>query len=288
MARVIAVANQKGGVAKTTTVLALSAAIAELGRRVLAVDLDPQACLTYSTGLDPDSLDSTIHDVLVGRVPIGKAVTQLAETDLVPANIDLAGAEAYLLTRTGREYTLSNALDDVRGYYDFIFLDCPPSLGVLTINALTAAGETIIPMQCEALSHRGVGQLLATIDDIRRLTNRNLQVLGILPTMLDARTQHGQEILEDVARRYRLPVMEPPIRKSIRFAEAPRSGRSMLKFAPSHAGTRAYREIARRIAGVDTASIDLTEAEAETEPEPGTQPGAVADVAPAAPTGARP
>ncbi len=250
MARVIAVANQKGGVAKTTSVLALAAAIAELGPRVLAVDLDPQACLTFSLGLDPDTIDATIHDVLVGRMPIGKTVTQLAEVDLVPANIDLAGAEAYLLTRTGREYTLNAALDDVQGYYDFIFVDCPPSLGVLTINALTAAAEVIIPMQCEALSHRGVGQLLATIDDIKRLTNRNLSVAGILPTMFDARTSHGQEVLDDVSRRYRLPVFEPPIRKSIRFAEAPRSGRSMLKFAPSHAGTRAYRQIASQIAGI--------------------------------------
>jgi chromosome partitioning protein len=254
MARVIAVANQKGGVAKTTSVFALSAAIAELGPRVLAIDLDPQACLTFSMGLDPDTVDASIHDVLVGRIPIGKAVTQLQEADLVPANIDLAGAEAYLLTRTGREYTLNAALDDVRSFYDYILLDCPPSLGVLTINALTAASDVVIPMQCEALSHRGVGQLLATIEDIRRLTNRNLNIAGILPTMFDARTQHGQEVLDDVARRYRLPVFEPPIRKSIRFAEAPRSGRSMLKFAPSHPGTRAYREIARKVTGISPAA----------------------------------
>lgn len=253
LTRVIAVANQKGGVAKTTSVLALSAAIAELGPRVLAVDLDPQGCLTFSLGLDPDSIDASIHDVLVGRIPIGKAVTQLSEVDIVPANIDLAGAEAYLLTRTGREYTLNAALDDVRSYYDYIVLDSPPSLGVLTINALTAASDVIIPMQCEALSHRGVGQLLATIDDIRKLTNRNLNVLGILPTMFDARTQHGNEVLEDVARRYQLPVFDPPIRKSIRFAEAPRSGRSMLKFAPSHPGSRAYRQIAQQITGLSPA-----------------------------------
>ncbi|MGH2828997.1 MAG: ParA family protein [Actinomycetota bacterium] len=258
-ARVVAVANQKGGVAKTTSVLALSAAIAEMGPRVLAVDLDPQACLTFSLGLDPDVIDATIHDVLVGRIPIGKAVAQLAEVDLVPANIDLAGAEAYLLTRTGREFTLHAALEDVKGYYDFIFVDCPPSLGVLTINALTAATEVIIPMQCEALSHRGVGQLLATIDDVKRLTNRGLEISGILPTMLDARTQHGQEILDDVARRYRLPVFEPPIRKSIRFAEAPRAGRSMMKFAPSHAGTRAYREIARQFAGLPPTPVEAAQ-----------------------------
>ena len=213
MARIVAFANQKGGVAKTTSVIALGAAIAEQGPRVLVVDLDPQACLTYSLGLDPDALDATIHDVLVGRIPIGKTIHQLTELDLVPSNIDLAGAEAYLLTRTGREYALKMALDDVQIHYDWILLDCPPALGVLTINALTACGEVIIPMQCEALSHRGVGQLLATVEDIRRLTNRSLAITGILPTMFDGHTQHSSDVLADVARRYKLPVFAPPIRK---------------------------------------------------------------------------
>jgi hypothetical protein len=152
VARTIALANQKGGVAKTTSTLALGAAFAAMGSRALLIDLDPQGCLTYSLGLDSDSLDTTIHDVLVGRVPIGKTIHQLAEVDLVPANIDLAGAEAYLLTRTGREYALRTALEDVQIHYDWVLLDCPPSLGVMTINALTAADAVIIPMQCEALS----------------------------------------------------------------------------------------------------------------------------------------
>jgi chromosome partitioning protein len=247
VARIIAFANQKGGVAKTTSALAIGAALAELGPRVLLVDLDPQACLTYSLGLDPDALDATVHDVLLGRMPVGKTIHQLAEADLVPANIDLAGAEAYLLTRTGREYALRTVLDDVRIHYDFILLDCPPSLGVLTINALTAADEVIVPMQCEALSHRGVGQLLATIEDVRRLTNRSLDITGILPTMFDGRTAHSNEVLSDVGRRYKLPVFEPAIKKSVRFAEAPRSGRSIIKFAPSHPGANAYREIARQL-----------------------------------------
>jgi chromosome partitioning protein len=247
VARTIALANQKGGVAKTTSTLALGAAFAQMGSRALLVDLDPQGCLTYSLGLDSEALDLTIHDVLVGRVPVGKTIHQLPEVDLVPANIDLAGAEAYLLTRTGREYALRTALEDVQIHYDWILLDCPPSLGVLTINALTAADGVLVPMQTEALSHRGVGQLLETIDDVRRLTNRTLEVIGILPTLYDARTQHAQEILDDVGRRYRLPVLDPPIRKSIRFAEAPRHGRSILKFAPSHAGAEAYRSIARSL-----------------------------------------
>jgi chromosome partitioning protein len=246
MARTIAVANQKGGVAKTTTV----AALGERSQRVLVVDLDPQACLTFSLGFDPDDIQPTIHDVFVGRCGIGTTILPVEEEsfDLVPANIDLAGAEAYLLTRTGREYALRSALEEVESRYDVIVLDCPPSLGVLTINALTASGEVLIPLQCETLSHRGVGQLLTTIDDVRRLTNRELSVTGILPTMFDGRTSHAKEVLADVGTRYSLPVLDPPVRKSIRFAEAPREGRTILRFSPSHPGAEAYRAIARSLA----------------------------------------
>jgi len=249
VARVLAVANQKGGVAKTTSVAALAAALAERGLSVLAVDLDPQACLTFSMGFDPDGLDPTVHDVLLGRCPLSKAVLGVDDEgfDLIPSNIDLAGAEAYLLTRTGREYALGQALEDVAEDYQIVLLDCPPSLGVLTINALTAADQVVIPLQCETLSHRGVGQLLSTIEDVRRLTNRKLQVGGLLPTMFDGRTRHSREVLADVGTRYRLPVLEPPVRKSIRFAEAPRDGRSILRFAPSHPGADAYRQLSRQL-----------------------------------------
>ena len=247
MARIIAIANQKGGVAKTTSSVSLGAAISEAGQRVLLIDLDPQASLSYSMGLDPDSLDQTVHDVLVGRIPVGKTIQQLAEADVVPSNIDLAGAEAYLLTRTGREYALKMALEDVMMHYSYIVIDCPPSLGVLTINALTAADEVVIPLQCEALSHRGVGQLLETIEDVKRLTNKSLNVRGIIATMYDPRTQHAREILDDVGKRYNVPVLDPPVRKSIRFAEAPRTGKSILRYASSHPGAEAYRAIARRL-----------------------------------------
>jgi chromosome partitioning protein len=249
MGRTIAIANQKGGVAKTTTVAALAAAMAERGRSVLAVDLDPQACLTFSLGFDPDLLDPTVHDVLVGRCGLADAILTAEDEafDLTPSNIDLAGAEAYLLMRTGREYALRQALDDLGGRYDVVLLDCPPSLGVLTINALTAADEVVIPMQCETLSHRGVGQLLTTIEDVRRLTNRGLRVAGLLPTMFDGRTNHAREVLADVGSRYDLTVLEPPVRKSIRFAEAPRDGHSILRFAPSHPGADAYRQLAEAI-----------------------------------------
>jgi chromosome partitioning protein len=244
------VANQKGGVAKTTTVAALASALAERGRDVLAVDLDPQACLTYSLGLEPDELDPTVHDVLVGRCGMDAAINSVRDEafDLVPSNIDLAGAEAYLLTRMGREYALRKALDALERSYQVVLVDCPPSLGVLTINALTAADEVVIPLQCETLSHRGVGQMLSTIDDVRRLTNHGLKVAGLLPIMFDGRANHAREVLEDVGSRYRLPVLDPPVRKSIRFAEAPREGRSIVRFAPSHPGAQAYRALAQSIA----------------------------------------
>lgn len=245
-ARVVALANQKGGVAKTTTTLSLAAALAERGRRVLAVDLDPQAALTYSLGVDPDALVETVNDVLVRRLPIDK-VTIGREVDLVPANIDLAGAEAILMAKTGREYALQRALRDVLDDYDFVLIDCPPSLGILTINGLTAAHEVAIPLQCEALSHRGVGQLLETMGDIRHFTNPDLEILGLIPTMYDGRSRHAREVLADVGTRYDVTVLEPPIKKSIKFAEASQAGLSILSYAPSHPGADGYRQIAAHI-----------------------------------------
>ena len=248
--RTIAVANQKGGVAKTTTVASLGAALAELGARVLLVDLDPQACLTFSLGLDPDTVELSVHDVLLGRVSAGMAIQSTTDgPDLLPATIELAGCEAMLLTRTGREYTLRLALEEVASSYDVILLDCAPSLGVLTINALTAATEVLVPLQCETLSHRGVGQLLDTVRDVQRLTNRDLQVMGVLPTLFDSRTTHAREVLADVTARYGMPVIEPPVAKSVRFAEAPAAGRSILRTASRTPGAAAYRALARRIVG---------------------------------------
>jgi chromosome partitioning protein len=245
--RIIAVANQKGGVAKTTTAAALCAAWADRGRKVLAVDLDPQAALTFSLGFEPDDLEPTLHDVLAGRTMLSETVLRAQEGfDLVPSNIDLAGAEAYLLGRTAREFALREALDDVTDRYELVALDCPPSLGVLTINALTAADQVLIPLQCETLSHRGVGQLLATIADVQRLTNQNLRVVGVLPTMFDGRTRHAREVLANVGDQYGVPVLAP-IPKSIRFAEAPAVGVSILGFSPSHAGAEAYRALAREL-----------------------------------------
>jgi chromosome partitioning protein len=241
--RIIAFANQKGGVAKTTTTVSIAAALGELGRRVLAVDLDPQGALTYSLGIDPDELDETINDVLIRRLPMQKVI-QTREVDLVPANIDLAGAEAVLLAKTGREYALERALREVLPMYDYVLIDCPPSLGILTINGLTAAQEVVIPLLAEALSHRAVGQLIETLGDIRHFTNPDLQVIGLIATMFDGRTRHAREVFADIGNRYGVRMLEPPVRKSIRFAEATQAGRSIVSFAPSHPGAQAYRDLA--------------------------------------------
>ena len=246
---VVAVANQKGGVAKTTSVASLGAAFAELGKKVLLVDLDAQACLTFSLGVDPDSVETSINEVLLGQAEAGDAVIECAEgVHLLPSVIDLAGAEAQLLGRPGREFALRTALEPVLGDYDIVLLDCSPSLGVLTLAALTAAQGLIIPMPCEMLSHRGVGQLLDTVRDVKRLLNKDLEVVGVLPTLFDGRSAHSQAVLADVGERYGLPVLLPPIPKTIRFAEAPAVGRSILTTAKRSKGATAYRQVAEGLA----------------------------------------
>ncbi len=259
MTRVLAVANQKGGVAKTTTVASLGAAMAEKGKRVLLVDLDPQGCLTFSLGQDPDKLAVSIHEVLLGDVEPTAALVDTPEgMTLLPANIDLAGAEAMLLMRAGREYALKRALaklgvggaaatpSDQR--FDVVIVDCPPSLGVLTLNGLTAADDVIVPLQCETLAHRGVGQLLRTVNDVQQITNADLTLLGALPTLYDSRTTHTRDVLLDVADRYGLVVLGPPIPRTVRFAEASASGASVLAGRKSK-GANAYRELADALLG---------------------------------------
>ncbi len=269
-------ANQKGGVAKTTTVHALGTAWADRGRKVLLVDLDPQASLTWAAGVDPDALDTSIHDVLLKRV---KAVDVLIETDftplpprdgkgkrsksgkaakesraakggqlhLLPSTIDLAGAELHLLTKTGREYVLRKALAKVVDRYDAIIIDCPPSLGILTINGLTAAQEVLIPLQCESLGQRGVGALLETIEDVRDYTNPDLAVLGVIATLFDSRTNLAHQVVDAVRTSYDLTVLDPPVPKSVKAAEAPGHGQSVLHHAPSSKSAVAYRALAAQL-----------------------------------------
>jgi chromosome partitioning protein len=243
----LAVANQKGGVAKTTTVASLGAALAAADRKVLLVDLDPQGCLTFSLGHDPDVLTGSVHEVLLGDVPAAQALLDTAEGPrLLPATIDLAGAEAMLLMRAGREFALKRALAPVSAEFDVILIDCPPSLGVLTLNGLTAADAVLVPLQCETLAHRGVGQLLRTVADVQAITNPELRLLGVLPTLYDARTTHSRDVLADVADRYQLPLLAPPIPRTVRFAEASASGSSVLT-GRKNKGAEAYRELAANL-----------------------------------------
>ncbi|NRQ49935.1 ParA family protein [Aeromicrobium stalagmiti] len=241
----IAVANQKGGVAKTTTVVSLGSALAELKQRVLLVDVDPQGSLTFSLGIDPEDLDVTIAEVLLGTKQADDAIVITDDgMHLLPANITLTQAEESLVGRTGREQRLRVALDKVAADYDWIVIDCPPTLGVLTVGALSAAQQVLIPLQAETLSHRGVGQLLDTIHDVRKFINPQLEILGVLPTMYDGRTKHAQNVLQAIQETYDLPVVLPAIPKTIRFAEAPAIGRSVLATARNHKGAEAYRQVA--------------------------------------------
>jgi chromosome partitioning protein len=241
----LAVANQKGGVAKTTTVISLGAVFVEHSLRVLLVDLDAQSSLTYALGVDPDGVERGVHDLLTGDAAAGDIVLATDDgMDLLPSSIELSAAEAVLLPRAEREFVLRNALAALVEAYDVVLLDCSPSLGVLTLNALAAADEVLVPLQCEMLSHRGVGQLLDTVDDARRLLNPRLVVRGVLPTMFDARVVHSRAVLADIAECYEVPVLEPPIPRSVRFAEAPAVGRSVLTTAGTSKGATAYRKVA--------------------------------------------
>lgn len=249
MTRIIAVANQKGGVAKTTTVHAIASALVERGRSVLTVDLDPQASLTYAMGIEGDDLDTTLHDVMMGRASVDDVLWESHGIDLVPSSIDLAGAEVHLITRTGREYVLDRALRPVSERYDYVMIDCPPSLGILTVNALTAAREVLVPLQAELLTQRGLDALLETVSDVRLYTNPDLTVLGVVVTMYDARTRLGREVMQQLHERHGLSVLEPPVPKSVKVAEAPGRGRSVLTHASSSRSAEAYRALAAAIDG---------------------------------------
>jgi chromosome partitioning protein len=245
-AKVIAFANQKGGVAKTTTTLNLAAAFVEEGHRVLCVDMDPQGNLTMSQGIDPDSLDKSMFDVLVYDLPISEVVRS-REVDVACSSIDLAGAEIAMSTKIGRERSLDKALRVVKGDYDFICIDTPPSLGLLTINALTAADKVIVPVQCEYLSMRGLIQLQNTLSMIQENLNPDVVIAGILPTMVDTRTLHAKEAIEILEENFGDRVFGARIRKTVRFAEAPVKGMSVLKYEPNGTAADAYRQLAKEV-----------------------------------------
>jgi chromosome partitioning protein len=245
-ATVISFANQKGGVAKTTTTLNLAVAFKEAGNDVLAVDLDPQGNLTMSQGVDPDKVEKSMYDVLVERTPISEVI-QSREVDLAVASIDLAGAEIAMSTQIGRERALQKALDEVLDDYDFICIDTPPSLGLLTINALTASNKVIVPVQCEYLSMRGLVQLQNTLQMIRENLNPDVELEGIVATMLDSRTVHAKEAVEILEENFGDLVFKSRIKKAIKFAEAPVRGTSVLKYDPKGNAAKYYRDLAEEV-----------------------------------------
>jgi chromosome partitioning protein len=244
--RVITFANQKGGVAKTTTTLNLGVAFKEEGHHVLCIDLDPQGNLTMSQGWNPDEIERSMFDVLVHRLPITEIVRE-GEIDVAVSSIDLAGAELALSSMIGRERALEKALLPVRDRYDFILVDTPPSLGLLTINALVAADSVIVPVQCEYLSLRGLVQLENTLSMVRENLNPLVEITGILPTMYDRRLLHSREAVEILKENFGDLVLNTKIRKTIRYAEAPVKGQSVLKYDPSGEAAAMYRDLAREV-----------------------------------------
>ena len=244
--RIISMANQKGGVAKTTSTVNLAAALKERGNRVLVIDLDPQSNLTMSFGIDPEHLEQSMFDVLVHRLPIQTIIHQ-REVDVAAASIDLAGAELALSAMIGRERSLEKAISAVKSDSDFILIDTPPSLGLLTINAFTASTGVIVPVQLEYLSLRGLVQLESTLQMIREHLNPVVHIEGILPTMVEGRTVHGREALDLLQANFQDLVFETRIKKSVKLAEAPVQGGSVLSYQPDGAGANAYRALAEEV-----------------------------------------
>lgn len=249
-AKIIAMCNQKGGVGKTTSTINLGACLAEVGRKVLLVDLDPQGALSAGLGVPHDELDMTVYNLLVdASTSIHSALhkTAIPGLDLVPANIDLSAAEIQLVNEVGREQTLARALRPVMKDYDYIILDCQPSLGLLTVNALTCAHGVVIPMECEYFSLRGLALLTDTVEKVRDRLNFNLEVIGILVTMFDRRTSHAREVMSRVVEVFQDQVFDTVITRTVRFPETSVAGEPIITWAPSTPGAKQYRELAREV-----------------------------------------
>jgi chromosome partitioning protein len=252
--KVISLANQKGGVGKTTTTINLGAALGELGQRVLLVDFDPQGALSVGVGVNSMELDATIYNLLLDRsVGFGEVVTKTntAGVELLPGNIDLSAAEVVLVSEVAREQALKRVLAPVRDDYDFVLIDCPPSLGLLTINALTASDSVIIPLECEFFALRGMALLVDTIDKVRDRLNPTLEIDGVVPTMFDGRTLHAREVLERVREAFGARLYKTNIPRTIRFAEAPVAGEPITTYAGASNGAVAYRNLAKEVLGID-------------------------------------
>ncbi len=249
-AQVVAVCNQKGGVGKTTSTINLGAALAEYGRRVLLVDFDPQGALSVGLGVAAQHLDRTIYNLIMEQgVPLNEVVqpTSVPDMDLLPSNIDLSAAEVQLVTEVGREQALGRALRPLLARYDFILVDCQPSLGLLTINALACADGVLIPLECEYFSLRGVALLMDTIDKVRDRLNPKLTITGILATMYDPRTLHAREVMARVVEAFGDTVFDAVIGRTVRFPETTVAGEPITRWAPKSAGAKAYRALAREV-----------------------------------------
>jgi chromosome partitioning protein len=249
--RVVAIANQKGGVGKTTTAVNLGAALADLGYRTLIVDLDPQGNASTGVGIRPRELDTTIYDALLNDTPLAECITptQVPNLSVAPANLDLAGAEIELVPAFSRELRLRRVLEEVRDDYDYIFIDCPPSLGLLTVNALAAAGEVFVPMQCEYYALEGLAQLLGNIELVRKNVNPQLELSLIVLVMYDARTKLAEQVATEVRAHFPGKVCRTVVPRQVRLSEAPSFGQPITTFDPTSRGAIAYRELAKEVSG---------------------------------------
>ncbi len=251
MTEIIAVANQKGGVGKTTTAVNLSAALALEGQRVLLVDMDPQGNATSGCGLEKEDLTTSVYDALLENIPVRQAIiaTSMKGMDLLPANGNLIGAEVELVHEIGREYFLKRCLERISGEYRYVLIDCPPSLGLLTVNALTAANEVIVPLQCEFYAMEGLSQLLRTLRLIKNSVNPRLHMLGILLTMFDVRNNISHQVREEVCRHFRDRVFRTVINRNVRLSEAPSFGKNIFEYDERCVGALAYQTLAKELMG---------------------------------------
>ncbi len=253
MGRIIAIANQKGGVAKTTTAVNLSAWVSLMGRRVLLIDIDPQGNATSGLGLDKDQLEYTIYDVLINGVEAEKVIVQSPVENLfvLPSRIDLAGAEIEMVGLEGREYLLKRAIPGIEKEFDMIIIDCPPSLGLITINAMAAANSVLIPIQCEYYALEGLGQLINTISLVQKGINRELVIEGVLLTMFDGRTNLSIQVVDEVKRHFRDKVYRSIIPRNVRLSEAPSHGKPVMVYDRRSKGAEVYHDLAKEVLGIE-------------------------------------
>ena len=249
MGRIIAVANQKGGVGKTTTSINLAACLAEKGKKVLAVDMDPQGNLTSGLGVDKDSVEKSIYELIIGEVDIKEVINKevLENLDIIPTNIDLSAAEIELIGVDDKEYILRNAIDQVKDQYDFVIIDCPPSLSMLTINAMTTADSVIVPIQCEYYALEGLSQLIHTVELVKDRLNSKLEIEGVVFTMYDARTNLSLQVVENVKDNLQQNIYKTIIPRNIRLAEAPSYGLPINKYDPKSTGAESYMRLADEV-----------------------------------------